>query len=61
MVEFTFVKGSYTKNFKVPIEELSKKKGNISFGCEFFLSSNCLVLNYNKKDWLKSKLIETRG
>lgn len=27
---------------------------------EFFLSSNCLVLNYDKKDWLKSQLIETR-
>lgn len=56
-----FVKGSYTKNFKVPIKELSQKKGNISFGCEFFLSNNCLILNYDKKDWLKSKLIETRG
>lgn len=55
-----FVKGTYTKNFKVPIDELSLKPGNMNFGCEFFLSSNCLVLNYDKKDWLKSKLIQIR-
>lgn len=45
-----FTKVSYTKNFKY----LDKGKSNN--GCEFFISSPCLLVHESKIDWLKENL-----
>lgn len=45
-----FTKVSYTKNFKY------LDKGKYDKGCEFFISSPCLLVHESKIDWLKENL-----
>jgi hypothetical protein len=50
-----FTKVIYDKNFKIPYKgRLTKKYGDA--GCEFFLSSPCLLLHESKIDWLKKNI-----
>lgn len=58
---FTMV--DYSKNFKIPIDEITKKQSELKYvrggnkpeyGFEFFTSSPCLLVNYKLKDWLYS-------
>lgn len=71
--EFTddlFVKRKYCKNFRVPVEELTKilsasklsglEPNKLSLilklGFEFFTSSPCLLIHESKIDWLKENM-----
>ena len=56
-----FIKVSYTENFKVPVEELTKIQKNIfgntkytKHGFEFFTSSPCLLIPHQNEDFLKN-------
>ena len=66
--EFTddlFVMCEYTKNFRIPIEELisirnDSKLGGIKkvepLGFEFFTTSPCLLIHESKINWLRNNL-----
>jgi hypothetical protein len=50
-----FTKVIYDKNFKIPYKgRLTTKYGDT--GCEFFISSPCLLLHESKIDWLKENI-----
>jgi hypothetical protein len=53
-----FIKVNYTENFKVPLSELNSlpKANTGAGGCEFFISSPCLLVHESKIDWLKENL-----
>lgn len=55
-----FVKVSYTKDFRIPSDELELRRsrynlrGGPEHGYEFFTSSPCLLVHNSKVDWLRS-------
>lgn len=56
-----FVKTTYTKNFKIPFDDLEKiKHKNIDIlrkrGAEFFISSPCLLIHPSKIEWFKNNI-----
>ena len=61
-----FIMKEYTKNFEVPVDELTKirdastlsswSKKLPEFGFEFFISSPCLLIHKSKVNWLRNNL-----
>lgn len=45
----------YTKNFKIPYEGIINKTYGDT-GCEFFISSPCLLVHESKINWLKENI-----
>ena len=57
-----FIMVNYTKDFKIPLRELSRlPKANLIHGSEFFTSSPCLMVYESRIDWLKSQLWDSQN